>query len=150
VDAQNEFARRFHDYAQKLRSTPGEHDGLYWEAADREASPLGPLVASATAEGYHVADPGTGPRPYHGYFYRILTAQGPNAPGGARDYVKDGRMSGGFALLAWPADHGSSGVMTFTVAKEGIVFQKDLGNDTAEAVKSITTFNPDASWEPTR
>ena len=150
VDAQNEFARRFHAYAQRLRSTPGERDGLYWEAADHDASPLGPLVASATAEGYRVAEPDAGPRPYHGYLYRILTAQGPRAPGGARDYVQDGRMTGGFALVAWPANHGSSGVMTFMVAKQGIVFQKDLGDDTAEAVKSITRFDPDASWEPTR
>jgi hypothetical protein len=150
ADAQNEFARRFHAYAQRLRSTPGERDGLYWEAADHDASPLGPLVASATAEGYRIADPGAGPHPYHGYFYRILTAQGPNAPGGAREYVQDGRMTGGFALVAWPAEHGSSGVMTFMVAKQGIVFQKDLGDDTAEAVKSITKFDPDASWAPTR
>ena len=113
-------------------------------------SPLGPLVASATAEGYHHAEAGDAPAPYHGYFFRILTRQGERAPGGAEDYVKDGRMTGGFALVAWPAEHGSSGVMTFLVAEQGIVFQKDLGEGTAEAVKTITAYDPDGSWVPTR
>jgi hypothetical protein len=150
VDAQRDFARRFHTFAEKLRSSPGQRDGLYWEETDHDASPLGPLVASATAEGYSVAKEGEGPKPYHGYFFRILRSQGPGAPGGAKDYVKDGRMTGGFALLAWPAEHGSSGVMTFMVGDQGIVFQKDLGEDTAEAVKSIAAYNPDPSWDPTR
>jgi DUF2950 family protein len=150
VDAQHEYARRFQVYAAALRSTPGKHDGLYWEQTDHDVSPLGPLVASATAQGYDVAEGSQEPRPYHGYFFRMLTAQGSRAPGGARDYVQDGRMTGGFALLAWPAAHGSSGVMTFMVGPQGIVFQKDLGDDTADAVKSITTYNPDPSWEPTR
>jgi hypothetical protein len=150
VDAQKEFARRFHTYAQLLRSTPDKRDGLYWEATDRDVSPLGPLVASATAEGYRVREASEAPAPYHGYFFRILTAQGAHAPGGARDYVKDGQMSGGFALVAWPADHGSSGVMTFIVDAQGVVFQKDLGEGTGEAVKAITAYDPDGSWEPTR
>jgi len=150
VDAQKEFARRFRVYAQSFRSTPGKRDGLYWEATDHDESPLGPLVASATAEEYHPADPGEGPAPYHGYLFRILTAQGAHAPGGARSFVKDGRMTGGFALIAWPAVHGSSGVMTFLVSEQGVVLQKDLGDGTAEAVKAITTYDPDGSWEPTR
>jgi hypothetical protein len=114
-------------------------------------SPLGPLVASATAEGYeHAAEGRAEPAPYHGYFFRILTTQGKNAPGGARSYLKDGKMTGGFALIAWPVDHGSSGIMTFIVGEQGVVYQKDLGDGTAEAVKAITAFDPDRSWEPTR
>jgi len=150
VNAQKEFARRFHAYAQSLRSTPGKRDGLYWEAADHDVSPLGPFVASAAAEGYRVREAGEAPAPYHGYFFRILTAQGPHAPGGAREYVKEGQMTGGFALVAWPADHGSSGVMTFLVDEQGVVFQKDLGEGTTEAAKAMTAYDPDASWEPTR
>jgi len=150
VDAQKEFARRFHAYAKSLRSTPGAHDGLYWDASDHDASPLGPLVASATAEGYRVREADQAPAPYHGYFFRILAAQGPHAPGGARDYVRDDRMTGGFALVAWPAEHGSSGVMTFLVGEQGVVFQKDLGDATPDAVKAITAFDPDPSWQPTR
>ena len=151
VDAQNEYATRFHSFAAVLRSTPGKRDGLYWQESDHDVSPLGPLVAEATAEGYqHAADANSAPAPYWGYFYRILTSQGAHAPGGARDYMKDGKMTGGFALIAWPADHGSSGIMTFIVGKQGVVFQKNLGDGTAEAAKAITTFDPDASWEPTR
>jgi hypothetical protein len=150
VDAQNEFDARFHTYAQSLRSTPGKKDGLYWEASGRDVSPLGPLVAAATAEGYHVREASAPRTPYHGYFFRILTAQGPHAPGGAREYVKDGRMTGGFALLAWPADYGSSGIMTFLVNQQGVVFQKNLGEGTEEAAKALTTYDPDASWAPTR
>jgi hypothetical protein len=150
VDAQNEFARRFGTYARTLRSTPGKHDGLYWEASDGDTSPLGPLVASATSEGYHHAEAGAEAEPYHGYFFHILTAQGPNAPGGARDYVNDGQMTGGFALVAWPAQHGSSGVMTFVVNNQDVVFQKDLGDRTAEIAKAMTAYDPDESWLPTR
>ena len=149
-DAQNEFAKRFHEYAQSLRSSPGKHDGLYWDDTGRDPSPFGPLVASATAEGYRVRDVEEPPSPYHGYFFRILKAQGKNAPGGARDYVKDGRMIGGFALIASPADYGSSGVMTFLVGEQGVVFQKDLGAGTADAAKAITTYDPDRTWDPTR
>jgi hypothetical protein len=150
VDAQNEYAARFHTYAQSLPSTPGKRDGLYWEATDREASPMGPLIAAAATEGYHVREASEAPAPYHGYFFRILTAQGAHAPDGARSYVKDGKMTGGFALVAWPADHGSSGVMTFMVGPQGVVFQKDLGDGTSEAAKAITAYDPDGSWDPTR
>jgi len=150
VDAQNEFAKRFRTYAQKFRSTPGKKDGLYWEETDHDVSPFGPLVAAATAEGYQPQQASEGPTPYHGYFFRILTSQGAHAPGGAKSYVKDGQMTGGFALLAWPADHGSSGIMTFMVGPQGVVFQKDLGEQTAEAAKAITSYDPDTSWEPTR
>jgi Protein of unknown function (DUF2950) len=150
VDAQNEFAARFHTYAQTLRSTPGKRDGLYWEPTDHDVSPLGPLVAAATAEGYHPGQASDAPAPYHGYFFRILTAQGAHAPGGARSYVKDGQMTGGFALLAWPADRGAGGIMTFMVGQQDVVFQKDLGEQTADAVKAITSYDPDASWEPTK
>jgi len=150
VDAQNEFAKRFHTYAQTFRSTPGKRDGLYWEATDHDVSPLGPLVAEATAEGYHPEQASDAPAPYHGYFFRILTSQVAHALGGAKSYVKDGQMTGGFALLAWPAEHGVSGVMTFMVGPQGVVFQKDLGEKTAEAAKAITSYDPDASWEPTK
>ena len=149
VEAQHEYAARFHEYAQVLRSTPGKHDGLYWEASGKEESPLGPLVAEATAEGYAVTDSAK-PAPYHGYYFRPLKAQGAHAPGGARDWVKDGKMTGGFGLLAWPAEHGASGVMTFIVGPQGVVFQKDLGAQTEEAAKAITTYDPDGSWNPTR
>ena len=152
VDAQNEYWWRFGSFAKSFRSTPGKKDGLYWEETDGDESPLGPLIASATAEGYHhaKAEPGDAPEPYHGYFYRILTEQGPRAPGGKMSYVRDGKMVGGFALIAWPADYGSSGIMTFIVGREGVVFQKDLGAGTSETVKGITAYDPDQSWEPTK
>ncbi len=157
VDAQEEYARAStvrggeRTYAQKFLSAPGQHDGLYWEdASGKDESPLGPLFASASAEGYDLAQQPVTPRPYHGYFFRILTGQGANAPGGARSYVKDGKMTGGFALLAWPAEYGQSGIMTFLVNSQGVVFQKDLGAQTAEAAKTITSYDPDTSWAPTR
>jgi len=157
VDAQEEYARMRaaqgddQAYAEKFRSAPGQRDGLYWEAASgTEESPLGPLFASASAEGYQLTDQTTAPQPYHGYFYRILTGQGANATGGARSYVKDGKMTGGFGLVAWPAEYGQSGIMTFLVNRQGIVFQRDLGAQTGEVVKAMTTYDPDASWTPTR
>jgi hypothetical protein len=157
VEAQREYAKQPRDgsnvraFAQKIRSDPGKHDGLYWEASSpKDESPLGPLFAEATGEGYAVKDAPATPQPYHGYFYRILTAQGPSAPGGAKRWVKDGSMIGGFGLIAWPADHGSSGVMTFIVGPTGIVYQKDLGGQTAELAKAITTYDPDDSWTPVR
>lgn len=149
VDAQAEFAARFHAYARSFRSAPGKRDGLYWEATDHDVSPFGPLVAAATAEGYRPAE-ASAPEPYHGYFFRILTEQGAHAPGGAKSYVKDGQMTGGFALLAWPAEHGSSGIMTFMVGPEDVIFEKNLGPGTSEAAKAITAYDPDGSWEPTR
>jgi hypothetical protein len=151
VNAQFDYAAEGRDgdpagiYALKLLSDPGLHNGLYWEtAADEPASPAGPFVASAAAEGY-VANPDAR-TPYHGYYYRILYAQGDNANGGAIDYFKDGVLTEGFALIAWPAVYGSSGVQTFIVNQDGIVFQKDLGEDTATAVESIKLFDPDSSW----
>jgi hypothetical protein len=155
ASAQREYARRSErvtgvkEYAQRLRSTPGKHDGLYWETAEgEEESPIGPLMASATSEGYR---PGTteGPQPFHGYIYKLLTNAGPHAPGGARSYIKDGRLTGGFALLAYPVKYGSSGVMTFQVNAQGVVFQKDLGPKTAEIARKITAYDPDDSWDGT-
>jgi Protein of unknown function (DUF2950) len=152
VEAQREYARREGAvYAQKLRSDPDKRDGLYWDdPTGKHPSPLGPFLAEADAEGYTKPEAGAAPRPYHGYFYRALTAQGPQAPGGARSYLKDGKMTGGFALLAYPAEHGSSGVMTFIVGPQGVVYQKNLGDKTAEAAKAITTYDPDDSWTPVR
>jgi hypothetical protein len=150
VNAQIEYASEGRDgdpagiYALKLLSDPGMQNGLYWETAEGEpASPAGPFVAAAAEEGYRAA---AERQPYHGYYYRMLYAQGENANGGARDYFKDGLLTEGFALVAWPADYGSSGVQTFIVNQDGVVFQKDLGEDTATAVESIKAFDPDSSW----
>ena len=150
VDAQHEYFARFRTYAQKLRSTPGQKDGLYWEETDGDVSPLGPLVAEATAEGYRHGESDAPPEPYHGYFFRVLKEQGKHGPGGARSYVRDGRMTDGFALVAYPADYGSSGVMTFVVGEQGVVYQKNLGAQTADVAKAMTAYDPDGSWEPTR
>jgi hypothetical protein len=153
VDAQLQYARLDpgNVFAQKIRSEPGKHDGLYWESTSgTDESPLGPLFADAAAEGYAVKDPSAATQPFHGYFFRILTAQGDNAPGGAQDYVKDGKMTGGFAMVAWPTEYDQSGIMTFLVNRQGIVFEKDLGAQTAEIVKAMTTYNPDKTWLPTR
>jgi DUF2950 family protein len=153
VDAQREYYVRDPDgdallqYAQRFRSTPGKRDGLYWEASpDEPPSPLGPLVARAEAAGYPVKRP-SGPRiPYWGYYYRIVKAQGAHAPGGAYDYLVRGSMIGGFALVAYPAEYGASGVMTFIVNHDGIVYQKDLGPSTAAAARALTLFDPDPTW----
>jgi hypothetical protein len=151
VDAQFDYAAEGRDgdpagiYALKLLSDPGLHNGLYWEtAADEPASPAGAFVASAAAEGYAASPESRSP--YHGYYYRMLYAQGDHANGGARDYFNDGVLTEGFALIAWPADYGASGVQTFIVNQDGIVFQKDLGEDTATTVESIKVFDPDSSW----
>jgi hypothetical protein len=155
VQAQREYASvdRNGDevlaYAQRLRSTPGTHDGLYWtSAAGDEQSPLGPLIAQARVEGYRhktkiLADEKV---PYHGYYFKILTKQGNHAPGGKYDYVIHNRLIGGFALVAWPAQWGNSGVMTFLVNQQGKVYQKDLGPRTSAIVNRISTYDPDASW----
>jgi len=152
VDAQREYATKDRDkdgvleYAQKFQSSPGKKDGLYWETREGEPlSPLGPLMAQAVKEGYKKASGGQ-PAPFHGYYFKILKAQGKNAPGGAYDYVVNGRMIGGFAMVAWPAQYGSSGIMTFMVNHDGIVYEKDLGPDTAGIVAGITKFNPDSTW----
>jgi len=153
VLAQREYATEdrlgdgLREYAQKFRSSPGRRDGLYWEAVvSEEQSPLGPLVASARAEGYTAKDPHKGTEPYHGYFFRILTSQGSHAPGGQKDYIVSGHMTGGFALVAFPARWGDSGVMTFIVNQSGIVFQKNLGPNTARLARDITQYDPDLSW----
>ena len=150
VAAQQEYASEGRDgdpagiYALKLISDEGMHNGLYWPTAEGEPpSPAGPFVASAAEEGYRR---GEGRTPYHGYYYRLLYAQGANANGGAKEYFSDGVMTQGFALIAWPADYGSSGVQTFIVNQDGVVFQKDLGEDTATAVEAIQSFDPDSSW----
>jgi hypothetical protein len=131
-------------------STDGKHDGLYWPSeAGGDESPMGPLVAEATHAGYS-RDEG-GPNPYHGYYYRLLTAQGAHASGGARDYVDgQGLMTGGFAVIAWPARRGESGVMTFVVSHNGIVFERDLGENTEDVVKGMKAYDPDPDWTPTR
>jgi Protein of unknown function (DUF2950) len=154
VDAQREYAIKIHDndksglleYAQKFLSDPGKRNGLYWETkAGEPESPLGPIVAQAKSEGYQKTSAGT-PVPYHGYYYRILTAQGKNAPGGAYSYLVKGKMIGGFAVVAYPAEYGNSGVMTFVVNHEGRVFQKNLGKNTAAIAKSMKEYNPDKTW----
>jgi hypothetical protein len=147
VDAENEYADRDHGdgvgaYAQRIVSTPGKQDGLYWKS-DSNDSPLGELAAEASAEGYKA---GGEPKPYHGYYYRILTGQGQSAPGGSLSYIIKGRMIGGFALVAWPADYGNSGVMTFIVNHGGAVYQKDLGKDTEAIARRMMWFDPDRSW----
>jgi Protein of unknown function (DUF2950) len=154
VDAQREYAEEdrnkdgFVEYAQKFLSSPGARDGLYWPAAPgEEESPIGPLMASARAEGYSTDADGA-PRPYHGYYYRILKAQGAAARDGAYDYVVDGHMIGGFALVAFPAEYRVSGVTTFIVNHDGIVYQKDLGQRTGELARKMTRFDPDPSWTP--
>jgi Protein of unknown function (DUF2950) len=151
VGAQLEYASEGRDgdppgiYALKLISDEGLHNGLYWATEEGEpASPAGPFVAAAAEEGYRRVEGER--RPYHGYYYRMLYAQGPNANGGAREYFKDGLLTEGFALVAWPAEYGSSGVQTFIVNQDGVVFQKDLGEDTATVVESIQSFDPDSSW----
>ena len=149
VDAQREYYSRgtgLLEYAQRLESTKGKHDGLFWEARPGEPqSPLGELVARARTAGYPLP-PSGGRVPYHGYFYRILFAQGPGAGGGAYDYVVRGHMIGGFALVAHPAQYGVSGVMTFIVNHDGIVYQKDLGPKTSQVANAMKAFNPDAGW----
>jgi len=154
VDAQREYAMKDQDgdglleYAQKFNSEKGKKDGLYWEVKEGgEDSPLGPLAAKAVKEGYGGRKSGDKPAPYHGYYYRILKAQGKNAPGGAYDYVVKGNMIGGFALVAYPAEYGTSGIMTFIVNHEGVVYQKDLGNETGKISSAMTKFDPDKTWK---
>ena len=135
-------------YAQRLLSAPGKYNGLYWPAAEgMPDSPLEPLITEAREEGYPVDSSAQGPRPYQGYYFRILTGQGPNAPEGARNYISNGRMTSGFALIAWPASYGVSGLMSFAVNQDGIVFQKDLGPQTAAIAAATKLFDPDLSWE---
>jgi len=149
-DAIDQDGDGLHEYAQKFKSSPGKHDGLYWAAKEGEPlSPLGELAADAVKEGYGGKMQGEGPHPYHGYLYRILKAQGSHASGGAHSYmVHDSEMIGGFALVAYPAEYGNSGVMSFIVDHDGTVFQKDLGDDTDKVAEAMTAFDPDPSWKP--
>jgi len=149
VDAQNEYADKDRGegvgvYAQRIVSTPGKKDGLFWRD-DSDPSPLGALAAEASAEGYKAG--GGGPAPYHGYYFRILKGQGSDAPGGALNYVVKGKMIGGFGLMAWPAEYGNSGVMTFLVNHGGTVYQKDLGARTEFIAQRTTLFDPDQTWK---
>ena len=153
VDAQREYAMKDLDgdgileYAEKFRSDAGKKDGLFWVTKEgEEPSPLGDLVAGARAEGYTKAGTKDKPMPLHGYYFRLLKAQGKNAAGGAFDYVVKGQMIGGFAVIASPAKYGNSGVMTFLVNHDGVVYQKDLGKNTEKAAKAIKKFDPDKTW----
>jgi hypothetical protein len=151
VEAQWEYASTDRErdgiiqYAQKVWSDPRRRNGLYWEAGEGERpSPMGPFIAQAVGEGY--TKKGDKPIPYYGYYFKILKGQGPNAPGGAYQYVINGHMVAGFALVAWPAEYGVSGVMTFLVNQNGTVYEKDLGPKTQETVKVMTRYNPDRTW----
>jgi len=152
VDAQHEYAALDPndtgkvEFAQKIRSTPGKKDGLYWPVNEgEEESPFGPMAAEATREGYGKLKSEI--IPFHGYYFKILKAQGKHAPGGAFNYVVNGKMALGFGLLAYPAKYGSSGIMTFIVNQEGIVHQKNLGKQTAQQAAAITAYDPDQSWK---
>jgi hypothetical protein len=156
VEAQREYASVDRDgdevleYAQRLVSSPGKQDGLYWPPAyDGDESPLGPLVAYAQEEGYSPelrAEKEVERGPYHGYYFKILTRQGKHAPGGKYNYVINGNMIGGFALVAWPAEYGGSGIMTFIVNQQGRVYQKDLGTSTPRIARKMNAYDPDGSW----
>jgi len=155
VDAQREYVAidrngdGVPEYAQKLLSDPGQENGLYWDTREDEPlSPMGPMVSEAAAEGYTGAKAESGERrPYHGYYFKLLKGQGPHAPGGARDYVVNGRMTEGFAVVAWPAQYGNSGIMTFLVSHHGIVYERDLGRRTERTASSMSTFDPDSGWD---
>ena len=148
VAAEKEYYSTQHnEYAPKFFSDEGQHNGLYWKAGDGDTqSPIGPLVASAVAEGYARSQSGA-PTPYRGYYYHILMGQGKNAPGGAKSYIVNGKMTEGFAFVAYPAEYRSSGVMTFIVDEKGVVYQKDLGKQTAVLAKAMKEYNRDSSWQ---
>ena len=158
VAAQRVYARHPHDggptgiYAKTFLSEPGRQNGLYWPASKGVPhSPLGDLVAHAADEGRPMNRPAVPPlAAFHGYHFKILTAQGASAPGGARDYIVDGAMTGGFALIAWPADYDVTGVMTFIVNQDGQVHQKDIGPDTSKIVREVRFYDPDATWQPVK
>jgi hypothetical protein len=154
VDAEREYAMKDNDgdglpeYAEKFRSDQGKRNGLYWKAKEgEEQSPLGLLAAQARSEGYGERLSGGNPSPYHGYYYRILKSQGKTAPGGAYDYIIKGNMIGGFAVVAYPAKYGNSGVMTFIVNHDGVVYQKDLGQNTEKIAKAMMKYDPDKTWQ---
>ena len=149
VGAQAEYYSQKHggvkQYAQKFVSDPGQENGLYWpDTPGQPKSPVGPVAAQATADGYK-ADPAHR-QPFHGYYFAMLTKQGPDAPGGAKDYIVNGKMTGGFAVVAYPAKYGDSGAMTFIVDRDGVVLQKDLGRSTDQVASAMTEFNPDKTW----
>jgi hypothetical protein len=152
VDAQKEYASEPRDgntkhYALKFLSAEGKRDGLYWKTADNEApSPIGPLAAEASSQGYSAKQGEQ--KPFHGYYYRILTKQGSAAEGGAKDYLSNGQLTRGFAFVAYPAEYRNSGVMTFIVNQDGIVYEKDLGPETQNLATSMTEYNPDKTWSP--
>jgi len=154
VDAQREYAagdpdgNGFNDYARRFVSSEGKKDGLFWPTADNEPpSPLGPLLGKAAQEGYAKSAQGNQPTPYHGYRYRILTAQGVKAPGGAYSYLVGEKLLGGFAVVAYPAKYGASGVMTFVVNHDGTVYEKNLGKNTESVASGMRRYNPDAGWK---
>jgi hypothetical protein len=151
VEAQKEYAAESHDgvpkgaYAQRILSEPGKHNGLFWPVEEgKPLSPMGEFAAKAAAEGYS----GENARrdPYHGYFFKVLTAQGPTAPGGEKSWIVDGAMRDGFGLLAWPAEYGASGVMTFMIGPDGVLREKDLGSETPTFAVAIDRFDPDSTW----
>jgi DUF2950 family protein len=151
ADAQAEYFSQLHDgdktkqFATKFISDPGRQNGLYWKPADGQpASPLGPLAALATAEGYSAKPEGH--TAFHGYYFHMLKGQSDNAPGGAKDYIVNGKMTGGFAFVAYPVEYGNSGVMTFIINQDGVLLQKDLGKTTTETAIAMSAFNPDPSW----
>ncbi|HVN04170.1 MAG TPA: DUF2950 domain-containing protein [Bryobacteraceae bacterium] len=147
VAAQKEYSAEHKEYAREIFSDEGQHNGLYWKAADGEPqSPIGPLVASAVAQGYAKNQQGA-PTPYRGYYFHILTRQGKNAPGGAKNYIVNGKMTEGFAFVAYPAEYRSSGVMTFIVTEDGVVYQKDLGRKTGVLAKAMKEYDPNRSWK---
>jgi hypothetical protein len=146
VAAEKEYSAQHSEYAQKIFSDEGQHNGLYWKSADSQAqSPIGPLVATAFVEGANNRD--SAPTPYRGYHYRILTREGKNAPSGAKSYIQNGKMTAGFAFVAYPAEYRSSGVMTFIVTDDGVVYQKDLGKKTDALAKAMKEYNPDSKWQ---
>lgn len=153
VAAQRQYAKTGHDgkraglYARRFGSDPGTQNGLYWPAKRGEPrSPLGDLIAQAAEEGHRAGQSTSGPSPFYGYYFRILEGQGPSAKGG--DYVRNGEMSGGFGLVAWPVHYDASGIMTFVVNQDGVAYEKDLGPETQTAVRSITRYDPDDTWRP--
>lgn len=149
VAAEKEYyAAHNSEYAQKFLSDEGQQDGLYWKAAEGQPqSPIGPLVAHAVAQGYPATHDGAPPIPYRGYYYRMLTQQGASAPGGVKSYIVNGKMTTGFAFVAYPAEYRSSGVMTFIVGTDGVVHSKDLGPNTAAIAKAMKSYNPDSTWK---
>lgn len=154
VAAQRVYARQAHDgvpagaYARRFASSPGKQDGLYWPVDQGQAhSPLGVLVAEAAAQGRATGDGRNGPVPFRGYFFRILERQGRSAPGGAKTWIVDGVMTGGFGVIAWPAEYGVTGIMSFLVGSDGVVYERDYGTDTASAVTRVTEVEPAAPWQ---